>query len=155
MNVVYTLSKFVHVSAVIIWLGGQVAIAVLNARMAGAHDATQMAPLTRASRFFGTAIAGPAAGLTLIAGIVMVASAELSFGVLWIAWGLGALVLSMLLGATVMRRAGEQLAMAMDEGGSGALARIEALQGRLRTLGILNLLILFSAVWAMVAKPTL
>lgn len=155
MDLVYTTAKFVHVTAVIVWLGGQVAIAVLNARMARAHDATQMAPLTRASRFFGTAVAGPAAGLTLVAGIVMMASAELSFGVLWIAWGLGALVLSMLLGATVMRRAGEQLATAMGEGGSGAHGRIEALQGRLRTLGMLNLLVLFSAVWAMVAKPTL
>lgn len=112
MNVVYTLSKFVHVSAVIVWLGGQVAIAVINARLARTHDPTQMAPLTRASRFFGTAIAGPAAGLTLIAGIVMMATAQLSFADLWIAWGL-------------------------------------------RTLGVVNLLILFSAVWAMVFKPTL
>lgn len=155
MNVVYTISKFVHVSSVIIWLGGQVAIAIINARLARAHDPAQMAPLTQASRFFGSAIAGPAAGLTLIAGIVMMANAELSFGDLWIAWGLGALVLSMVLGATVMRRAGEQLAVATNEGGSEAPARIEGLQRRLRTYGVLNLLILFSAVWAMVAKPTL
>ena len=33
--------------------------------------------------------------------------------------------------------------------------RVAELQGRLRTLGVLNILVLVSAVWAMVYKPTL
>jgi hypothetical protein len=33
--------------------------------------------------------------------------------------------------------------------------RLEALRGRLGTLGALNLIVLLSVIWAMVVKPTL
>ena len=57
---------FVHLTAVIIWIGGLVAIGILNARLAR-EEGSSMAPIARASRFFGQAVVGPAAVLTLIA----------------------------------------------------------------------------------------
>ena len=154
MDLVYNLFKFLHVVAVIVWVGGLVAISVINARLAREHDPAQMAPLTRASGFFGGVIVAPAAALTLIAGLVMVANARMSFATLWIAWGLGGLLVSLLLGATLIRRAGTELSAAI-QGADSDPSRTEALQRRLRTLSLLNLLILFSAVGAMVFKPTL
>lgn len=151
---VYNLFKFVHVAAVIVWVGGMVTIGVVNARVAREHNASAMASLTRASEFLGRAVVGPAAGLTLVAGIVMVVVGELSFATLWIVWGMAGLVVSGILGSTLIRRAGEELGEAVgaepvDEG------RSVALRERLRTLNILNVLVLFSVVWAMVFKPTL
>ena len=149
---VYNLFKFVHIAAVIVWLGGLVALSVLNAHLAREHNPSVMAALAKASRVFGGTVVGPAAGVTLLAGIVMVITAGLSFATLWIAWGLGGLLLSMFLGATVIRRAGEQLTAQYAHGDQ---AQVVALQRRVRSLNLLNLLILFSVVGAMVFKPTL
>lgn len=154
MDVVYNLFKTLHVISVIVWLGGLVGVAVINARIAGEGDRAAMASLAEASRFFGSRIVGPAAGLTLIAGLVMVAVGDLPFTSLWILWGLGGLVVSMALGATVIRRTGDDLT-ARSASADADPAEIGALQRRLRGLNVLNLLILFSAVVAMVFKPNL
>lgn len=154
MYTIYNLSLFVHVSSVIIWIGGLVAIGILNARLARDKEGQAMAPLARASRFFGGAVVGPAAVLTLIAGIIMVVDADLGFDTLWIAYGLGGIIVSLLLGATLIRRAGDELSAA-TEAASQDRARILSLQRRVRNLSILNLVLLFSVVWAMVFKPTL
>ena len=153
MFTVYNISLFVHVTAVIIWIGGLVAVGILNARIAR-EEGPAMAPIARASRFFGQAVVGPAAVLTLIAGVIMVVDADLGFSTLWIAWGLGGILLSLLLGATLIRRAGDELSVA-TEAPSKNHAHIVGLQRRVRNLNTLNLLLLFSVVWAMVFKPTL
>lgn len=153
MDIVYTSFKTLHVIAATVWLGGLVGTSVVSARVAidGGGDAA--AAMARANRWFGARVVGPAAGLTLLAGLVMVAAGGLSITALWILWGLGGLLLSMALGATAIRRAGDELtaqsSTAADPG------RIGVLQRRLRNLSVLNLLILFSVVVAMVAKPTL
>lgn len=151
---VYNTFKFLHVAAVIVWIGGLVAIGILNARLAREGDGSVMAALGRASAFFGGAVVGPSAALTLVAGIAMVATARISFATLWIAWGLGAIFVSVLLGATLVRRAAEELDRATQEDQPDQ-TRIVALRQRLRTLSIMNLLLLFSVVGAMVFKPTL
>jgi uncharacterized membrane protein len=154
MQTTYGIFKFLHIAAVIVWIGGLVAVSIINARAARHEDASVMSALAQASGFFGRVVVAPAAALTLFAGIVMVVSGGLSFGTLWIAWGLGGIVLSLLLGATLIRRAGEELGEAAQAPRTDP-ARTLALQRRLRTLNLLNLLVLFSVVWAMVFKPTL
>ena len=150
----YNLLKFLHDAGVIVWVGGQVTVGVLNARVARERQASVRAPLAQATRFFGGAVAGPATLVTLVAGIGMVAVGDLSFATLWISWGLAGILVSGLLGGTVIRRAGEQLGSATrhDPPDPG---RITMLQARLRALNLLNLVVLFSVVWAMVFKPTL
>lgn len=150
---IYELFKFLHIAAVIVWIGGLVAIGIINARVARHRDAPAMTALIEASAFFGRTVVAPAAVLTLAAGIVMVLSAEMTFATLWIAWGLCGIAVSLLLGATLIRRAGEELAGVAQAAGTET-ARISALQRRLRTLNVVNLLVLFSVVWAMVFKPT-
>jgi hypothetical protein len=55
---------------------------------------------------------------------------------------------------TVIARSGTELGALMQRT-SEADSRIDALRGRLTALNALNLLLLASAVWAMVFKPTL
>jgi hypothetical protein len=80
--------------------------------------------------------------------------AEIGFTELWVVWGMVAVILSMLLGAGPIRRTGEELAIGASNP-KPEQARVAALRNRLRTLNAVNLIILFSAVWAMVFKPTL
>lgn len=115
MDIVYDLFKFLHVTAVIVWLGGLVATSVITARLARELEPAQLVPLNRASQFFGSAVIAPAGALTLIAGVVMTVDAGISFATLWIAWGLAGLAVSLVLGATLIRRAGTELGTVISE----------------------------------------
>ncbi len=60
----------------------------------------------------------------------------------------------MALGATLIRRAGDELSTLAATAEPGDPRQI-ALQRRLATLNTINVLLLLTAVWAMVFKPTL
>ncbi len=151
MITVVSVAKFLHVVSVIVWLGGVVTLTVLNLRLSRTANRDALAALSGASEFYGRAVVGPAAALTLLAGIATAVSAGFRFGSLWITWGFAAILLSLLLGATLIRMTTARLRTAGASGG----ANVPALQRRLMWLNGLNMLLLLSAVWAMVAKPTL
>jgi hypothetical protein len=95
---------------------------------------------------------GPAMLLAVIAGIGMVQVGDLSFGSLWIIWGIVGTVASFVLGGVLTggtaRKLGEQIAKGQIDA-----AGIAATQKRLLTYAFLNIVLLLSIVWAMVAKP--
>ncbi len=150
----YLLFKFLHVVAAIVWIGGVFTLYIINLRLLRSRDTGSAAALSGLSTFFGAAVLGPAAGLTLIAGIVTVLQSDLGFDTFLISWGFVAIFLSLLLGASLIRVTTVRLAAALQMNTLDA-ARISALRGRLSWLNTLNMLILLSAVWAMVFKPTL
>ena len=154
MFTLYTLFKFVHVMAVIVWLGGLTTISLITARLGREQEPAAQAAMARQSAFLGQSVIGPSAGVTLIAGIVMVVDSGIGFDTLWIAWGLVGVVVSMGLGATVIRKTGEQLTELAPTAGPRD-PQVVALQSRLRATGLFNLLLLVSVVAMMVFKPTL
>jgi uncharacterized membrane protein len=150
----YLLFKFVHVVTVIVWIGGVLTLSVINARLAREPDRAVVMALMRQSGFYGAAVIGPAAALTLVAGIATAASAGIPMSNLWISWGFTTILLSGLLGAVPIRLVTAQV------GKLTSLAdprdpRLTAARRRLTLLNAIHLLLLLSAVWAMVAKPTL
>ena len=150
----YTALKFLHVVAAIVWVGGAIAMTVLNIRLARARNREALAVLSNLSPFYGQAVLGPAAGLTLLAGIATALNAGFPFRSLWIIWGFAAILLSVALGATLIRVTMQRLS-AYATASDGEPAQIAALQGRLALWNAINILLLLSAVWVMVAKPTL
>lgn len=152
MSKTYLLFKFLHVAAVIVWLGGLLTVGVINARAARAGDRGVLAHLVRLSAWHGTRVIAPAAITTLVAGLVMLMVSPYGFGNIWVIWGLAALILSIALGAVLQQRAGTELEKRLDAGTRGD-QRIGVLQRRLSRVNLLNMLILLSAVWVMVFKP--
>ncbi len=152
MTTFYTLFKFLHIVGAIVWIGGVVSVSIISARVAREQDGAVLAAMARQSRFYGMAVVGPAAGLTLIAGIVMIAVSGLG-APLWVIWGFATIIVLVALGATLIRRAGEELSNVAATAAPGNPRQL-ALQRRLATLNIINVLLLLSAVWAMVFKPT-
>jgi uncharacterized membrane protein len=149
----YNLFKFLHVASVIVWLGALSTLTVLNMRLArDSVDHAGQASIAREAAFLGRAVVGPAAGLTLIAGIVTAAVGSLNMGALWISWGFAGIILSMALGGTLIRRTTVSLETALA---GSAPAEVSTLRSRLTTLNLINLLLLLSVVAAMVFKPTL
>lgn len=147
MDTTYTLLKFVHVAAAVVWVGGVAMLAVVNARLTRERDDRVLAALGAANAFYGRAVLAPAAAVTLLAGIATAGRVGYSLGSLWIAWGFAAIAAFLLLGAWPIRQATQRLAA--GDGDATALRR------RLAALGVVNVLLLLSAVWAMVAKPTI
>jgi uncharacterized membrane protein len=151
---VYNLFKFLHLVAVIVWIGGALTLGILNVRVRRTRDRSAMAALGQQSAVLGRTLIGPAAASAFVTGLVMIADAGVAFTTLWVLWGTIAIALSMILGAGPIRRTGQELASGASNPGSEP-GRVAALGNQLRTLNAINLIILFSAVWAMVFKPTL
>ncbi|HET7370477.1 MAG TPA: hypothetical protein VFK45_06520 [Gammaproteobacteria bacterium] len=147
---VYNLFLFLHIAAVIVWIGGAFALVVLNGRIANEPDPAAAAVLNRQVAYFGRTVFGPAVMTTLAAGIVMVAVSGMGMP-LWVIWGVAGLIASSLIGAIPERRAGQALAALHGKGGTQWLA----LRRRMTLLSTVNLLLLLSVVWAMVFKPML
>jgi hypothetical protein len=111
-----------------------------------------LAPL-RLSDLYGRAVIAPAAALTLLTGLVRVEQIDVGYGTFWVAWGITAIVLSLALGATLIRVTNAELRRIADPAADDQ--RWPTLQRRATTLFAINLLLLLSAVWAMEFKPTL
>lgn len=153
MDSLYLLLKFVHVAAVTIWVGGVVALAVLNAQMGRSGDAAAMAALGKQSEAFGKTVIGPAMIVVLVAGLWMAGQFGIPFTSLWIIWGLVGGVLFIVIGVVAIGRTGAELGQLARTAGDAAT--IAALRQRLRLLNALSILVLLSVVWAMVFKPTM
>jgi hypothetical protein len=71
---------------------------------------------------------------------------------LWITWGLVAMALFIAIGVGLLRPILGKLQQSAKSG--AAEGDTAPLLGKQRTLMLINLLVLVSAVWAMVLKPT-
>ncbi len=143
--------KFLHVTAITLWVGSVGVLAILNLRLAGSTDRSPIPALVRQSDFIGSRIVGPSAGVALLAGVAAILVGHLGMP-LWVIWGLSVFVLSMGFGATFLRRESAALGDAVTrQADDGTIA---ANQRRLGLLGLLNLLLLLSAVASMVLRPT-
>lgn len=152
----YNLFKFLHIASVIVWLGGVSMLTLLNMRLArGSGDGAAQVTLARESAFLGRAVVGPAAGLTLVAGVVTAVVGGLDMGALWLTWGFAGIIISLALGSTAIRRTTTSLETALAGNPGTVPAEVTTLRSRLITLNLINLLVLVSAVAAMVFKPTL
>jgi uncharacterized membrane protein len=154
VDTTYNVLKFLHVAAVIVAVGGVVALSVINARLGREGDRAVLASVARQSVFYGKVVITPAAIVILIAGIVMVLHAGMSFGAFWITWGFIGLFGFALIGGVFVNRAGAELSALMSTGKPDD-PRVMILQRRLAALSVLELLLLLSVVWVMVFKSTL
>lgn len=154
MYSLYTLIKFIHIAAAIAWIGGAITFALLNANAVRNRDKDATLVLLRQGAFFGQRVMGPSAMTTLIAGIVMVLMSEFGFGELWITWGFVAIFGSIILGAVVMRRVQMEFAKQMNSKDLND-PQVRSLAARLSRLNAVAILLMLSAVWAMVFKPVI
>jgi len=147
----YNVLKFLHILGVVVWLGGLLTMLMLSTRFARSRDPAVMRALSEQGRFLGAAFFGPAAGITLITGIGLVMVGHLSFGMLWVSWGMTGVILSLIVGGAMVGRIAAQLTKRIEAGQADA-AMIAATQRKIVRLNLVNLIILVSVVFAMVFK---
>lgn len=148
----YELLKFLHVAAVVVWVGGVVTLSLLQVRLAGEGDGPAVAALGRHATVLGRIVLGPAAVLVLLSGVGMMLLGS-PVGP-WMLWGFVALFGSIALGAVPIRRATADLARVATSGGTSR-GVMEGPRRRLALWSVANVVLLLSAVLAMVVKPAL
>ena len=149
----YQLFKFVHVAAAIAWLGAGLAFQVMNARVAATRDPTAIGVMSEQGEWFGKMYFSVASVVTLVAGVAMVLVSDgIGFGDAWITIGFLGIAASIVTGAVLIGRTTNELNTVVDGDGPDS-PRVAALQRRLATLGVVDLVILFTVVAVMVWKP--
>lgn len=148
----YFILKFIHVAAVIFWIGGIGALTIMVLRAGKERNPAGLAAAMGLSAYFGQRVIGPASGIALLTGIGMVIKAHLGFMSLWILWGFAGFVLHVILGVTLIRKNSIRLGQLAASPTPDANALAEALN-RQRTYATIYILSMLSVVWAMVAKP--
>ncbi len=138
----FPILKYVHILAACLWIGGNAATTLLIARIGREANSSGLPALLSPLGSVGRYISGPAAAIGLLSGGAIVGLYHIGEGALWVTWGLAGMLLSWLLGAFVI---GRQI-RALAKGSSTNLSRLTA-------LNLLNLAVLLSVVWVMVAKP--
>ena len=149
----YTVLKFIHVVSMAVWIGGMIVMLLLNRRFIRIGEMAVAQAIGRQGAFISTRVFLPAVLTTLITGIGMVQVGKLSFGLTWIAWGITALILSMIIGAVFTGGAARKIA---ERAARGEVTpdQMAAAQRRILMFAILNILLLLSTIYVMVAKPS-
>lgn len=145
--------RFIHVVAVIVWLGGAFMMGLLFERAQRSRNEATVLGLAKLSEFVGKAVFNPAGIITLIAGIWLVIELDgVEFSDAWISLGFLGVFLGAGLGMAFYPKA---LARVQDGIAADGLLSNETLAGlrRLRLVSSLEWVFLIVVVWAMVFKP--
>lgn len=146
----YFVLKFVHIAAVMIWIGAMLMLAVLQGRLAGARDREALVALARYAGFIGMAIVAPAAVVALAAGVALVIVQEAyTFSAFWISWGF----IGVFVGGYYGHRIGKRM-KTLAEYDSLDAPKVGTIRRRWMLVDAAVMMLLFSVVWVMIAKPT-
>lgn len=105
----YSLVKFLHVIAAVIWVGGGFALMLLAVRADRAGDTGGMLQAMRSVGELGNRLFAPASLVTLALGLVM-CWFWVGFGDLWIMIGLAGYVTTFLIGTLVFKPTADRMA---------------------------------------------
>jgi hypothetical protein len=147
----YELLLTLHVLGAGLYLGSVVAITVLSYR-ALATDPPAFGPFAGFAGWWASKAHPAAAGVILVAGILMVLDADLSFGEAWISIGLGGWLVLGAVGGGLVGSAGQRLGAAITERG-GYTDELRPLASRLLLWSRIEAALLVAVIAVMVAKP--
>jgi len=148
----YDTLKLLHVLAATIWVGGAALLVFRGFRLSMNRDAGTQERLVfaRDSLASGTVFAITGI-LTLVFGMWMVVDADgaIGWGDTWITFGFTGVALGAVLGQVFYGPQGRKLVAALESGDPAA----DAISRRLGMVSMLEILVLFVVIWAMVFKP--
>ena len=149
----YEFLLFVHVLAVVIWVGGGIVLNFLGTRLAAGGNPVEMAGFMHQIEWIGIRVFTPASAIVLIAGVIMTLDAW-SFDTLWIGIGIAGFLYSFINGAFLLGPLSGRTGKLMSERGPEDSTVVSNIR-RLFVLSRIELVVLTVVVWAMTVKPTL
>lgn len=150
----YKVLLFVHIMAVIMWLGAGTVFQFASERATAAKDEGKMRMLVSLGDSFGKAYFGVLTVLVLLSGIFLVLEADWGFDQVFVIGGLAGIVASGALGGAIIGPTSERLSGRLGSGGpidDAALADFT----KIRNVGRIDLSIMTVVVFLMTYKPGL
>ena len=148
----YEILLFVHITAVVVWVGGAIALQVVGGRFAAASDPVASAAYGQHTADLGTKLFMPASIAVLASGIWMVADAGIDWEEPFVVYGIAAIVVSTIIGAAVLGPQSAKLASLVQEKGPAA-PEIAVATKKFLTIARVDTVILLSAIFMMAVKP--
>lgn len=149
----YEFLLFLHILAVVIWVGGGVVLNFLGTRLATGGNPVEMAGYMHQIEWIGIRVFTPASAIVLIAGVILTLDAW-SFDTLWIGIGIAGFLYSFINGAFLLGPLSGRTGKLMSERGPEDSTVVSNIR-RLFLLSRIELVVLIVVVWAMTVKPTL
>ena len=147
----YTLVKYVHVLAAMVWVGGVFYSQVLAARAGRSDDPTELPRTARAIGALGLRIFLPTAIILFIAGFTLVLN-RWQFSSLWVSLGMATWLILVLIGALYLGPNGEKVGKLFATEGPTSVAARAGLD-KIFLVTRLQLVLLAFVVFLMIAKP--
>jgi uncharacterized membrane protein len=149
----YEFLLFFHISMVVIWVGGGVAIQFFALRILKATDPMRMAEFGQDVEWIGTRVFLPASLLSVVSGVWLVIDSDfLGFGDDWILIGIILFAVTFLAGLLFFGPESGRLAKLAETEGPTAPVVQQKMQ-RLIALSRADLMLLFLIVYDMATKP--
>lgn len=148
---VYAILKFLHIAFAIAWAGGGLALVVLAFLAERARDEERVITVVSLSGTFAPLVFGASSALVLIFGLLMVWIGGYTWSDAWIVLGFLGIVVLMAMAKLVFSPLGERFTSLSATPGKQPEALAAA--RRLMAFAKFDVVILFSIVLLMVAKP--
>ena len=150
----YEFLLFVHVSAVVIWVGAGFLLVVLAIRADRTDDEAQIKRILDDNTWLATHLFIPASLTVFAAGIWLGIEGSWDFGNLWIVLGLLGYAATFLTGFTILRPRGDRIAAMLERDGGRMTPLTLAETRRLLALARIDYVVLFLVIADMTIKPT-
>ena len=148
----YAAFMAVHVTAVVIWIGGGALLTIFGLLAERRSDGGQLVAIARMAAFAGERIFAPAGLVVVAMGIAMVLDAHLGFGHFWIVFGLLGFLATFLIGVGVLAPASKKVTGLLAEKGPSD-PEVQAQINRILLVARADIAMLLLVVVDMVTKP--
>lgn len=148
----YDTLKFLHVVAVIAWVGGGIYAQALGTRALREGDPARLATTATAIGDLGKRLIAPVAIASLVFGVWLVAVSEWNFTDTWIVLGLVGIAITIVTGAGFLGPEAERLGKALGERGPSD-SEVGRRIRRILVISRIDLVVLLLVVADMVFKP--
>ncbi|MGE3304467.1 MAG: DUF2269 family protein [Rhizobiaceae bacterium] len=146
----YSIVKFLHITAAIVWLGGGFMLIIMGIRAQRSGDPQQLMYHLRNTAALGVVLFMPASMLTLVFGLVL-SLLWTGFSDLWIIIGLVGAGMTFLTGALFIKPVGDRIAAMMEKDGVTPAVQMEG--AKLLRIAKFDYTVMIVVIADMVLKP--
>jgi uncharacterized membrane protein len=142
----------VHISFVVIWIGGGTTLTILGIMAERRGDGTELAVIARQAAFLGQRVFAPAAIVVLAMGAAMVENQHIGYGHFWTGFGALGLLSSFVIGVAVLSPMSVEVGKILAEKGPDA-PESKAAVSKILLIARADVAVLLLVIVDMVTKP--
>ncbi len=148
----YDAFQTVHVTFVVIWIGGGAALTILGIVAERKNDGAQLAVIAKQAAFLGQRVFAPAAIVVVVMGGAMVENGHLGYGHFWVIFGLLGFLSTFVTGVAVLTPMAARVSAIIAEKGAEAPESRAAI-AKVLLIARADVAILLLVIVDMVSKP--